>query len=107
MTPIARLRHRLTLEAPEEAPDGAGGVVRTWTPLGQVWAAIEPVGASEAIVADRRLARLTHRIVLRRRSDLTLNHRFRLGARTFVLHALRDPDEQGRFVECLVSEERP
>jgi SPP1 family predicted phage head-tail adaptor len=107
MTPIAKLRHRLTLEAPEETPDGAGGVVRTWAPLGQAWAAIEPVGAGEAIVADRRLARVTHRVTLRHRGGLTLNHRFRLGARTFAIHALRDPDERGRFLECLVSEERP
>jgi hypothetical protein len=28
MPPIAKLRHRLTLEAPEVEPDGTGGVVR-------------------------------------------------------------------------------
>jgi hypothetical protein len=43
MTAIASLRHRLTLEAPEDEPDGAGGVVRVWNSLGQVWAAIEPL----------------------------------------------------------------
>lgn len=107
MIPIAKLRHRLTLEAPEETPDGAGGVVRTWTSLGQIWAAIEPVSASEATIADRRVARVTHRLVLRRRGGITINHRFRLGVRTFTIQAIRDPDERGRFLECLVGEERP
>ncbi|MCC6946942.1 MAG: phage head closure protein [Bradyrhizobiaceae bacterium] len=107
MTSIASLRHRLTLEAPEETPDGAGGVVRTWTSLGELWAAIEPMSASEAMIADRRAARVTHRVVLRQRSGLTLNHRFRLGQRTFAMQAIRDPDERGRFIECLVAEERP
>jgi SPP1 family predicted phage head-tail adaptor len=107
MIPIASLRHRLTLEAPDESPDGAGGVVRTWTALGEIWAAIEPLAAGEAVIADKRLGRLTHRIVVRSRSDLTLNHRFRLGFRSFAIRALRDADERGRFLDCLVEEERP
>jgi len=107
VTEIGKLRHRLTLEAPDDEPDGMGGVVRLWTPLGAVWAAIEPVAASDAVVADKRVGALTHRIVLRHRDDLTLNHRFRLGSRIFVLRALRDRDEDGRFLECLVAEERP
>ena len=107
MIPIARLRHRLTLEAPEDEPDGAGGVVRLWSPLGQIWAAIEPLSMGEATVADKRVGALTHRIVLRHREDLTLNHRFRLGLRVFIPRALRDAKEDGRFLECLVAEERP
>jgi SPP1 family predicted phage head-tail adaptor len=106
VTRIGELRHRLTLEAPVEAPDGAGGFARTWTPLGEIWAAIEPLGAGEAVIADKRLGRLTHRLVVRRRDDLTLNHRFRLGQRTFAIKALRDNEERGRL-ECLVDEERP
>ena len=105
--PIAKLRHRLTLEAPEDEADGMGGVVRLWSPLGQVWAAIEPVAPNEAVAADKRVGALTHRIVLRHRDGLTLNHRFRLGLRVFILRALRDREEDGRFLECLVSEERP
>lgn len=107
MSTIGKMRHRLTLEAPEDEPDGAGGAVRIWSPLGQVWAAIEPLGAGEAVIADKRVGALSHRVVLRFRDDLTLNHRFRLGLRTFTLRALRDADETGRFLECLVAEERP
>jgi SPP1 family predicted phage head-tail adaptor len=107
MISIASLRHRLTLEAPDELPDGMGGVVRTWSSLGEIWAAIEPLGASEAIAADKRLGRITHRIALRYRAGLTLNHRFRLGFRIFAIRALRDPEEQGRLLECLAEEERP
>jgi SPP1 family predicted phage head-tail adaptor len=107
MHAIGNLRHRLTLEAPDESPDGAGGVVRSWSALGEVWASVEPIGANDAVVAGKRLGALTHRVTLRHRGDLTLNHRFRLGTRVFTIRALRDPDEQNRFVECLVAEERP
>ena len=107
MTVIGRLRHRLTLETPDDGPDGAGGFVRVWNPLGQVWAAIEPLSANAAVIADQRVGALTHRVTLRHRSDLTLNHRFRLGDRLFTLRVMRDREEDGRFLECLVAEERP
>lgn len=107
MTPIGELRVRLELQAPQETPDGLGGVVRGWETLGHVWAAIEPVSADDRVVADKRLGRITHRIVIRRRSEVTTTHRFLLGQRNFVLLAVRDADERGRFLECLVEEERP
>ena len=106
MSAIGKLRHRLTLEAPNETPDGAGGVERVWTSLGDIWAAIEPVTASDAVIADKRVGALTHRIVVRHR-ELTLDHRFKLGIRVFTIRALRDREEDGRFLECLVAEERP
>lgn len=105
--PIGKLRHRLELQAPAETPDGAGGVVRGWESLGQVWAAIEPVSADDVVVADRRLGRITHRIVIRRRAEIATTHRFLLGQRAFVLLAVRDADERGCFLQCLVEEERP
>jgi SPP1 family predicted phage head-tail adaptor len=106
MIAIARLRHRLMLEAPDAEPDGMGGVVRVWTSLGEVWAAIEPVSMHEALAADKRVGALTHRAVLRKRSDLTLDHRFTLGVRVFWIRALRETAE-GRYLECLLAEERP
>ena len=107
MIPIATLRHRLTLEAPDDQPDGAGGVVRVWNPVGQVWASIEPLGASETVRADMRVGALSHRVVQRHRDGLDLNHRFRLGQRIFTPRTLRDRDERGRYLECLAGEERP
>ena len=107
MTPIGELNHRLVLEAPSETPDGVGGVTRTWTSLATLWAAIEPVAAEDQVVADRRLGVLSHRIVIRHRDGLTTNHRFRFGARTFAIRAIRDLEERGRFLECFTEEERP
>jgi len=101
------LRHRLALEVADEIEDGAGGVTRTWEPLGNVWAAIEPLSSREQEVADKRLGLLSHKVLLRYRSDITLSHRFVLGTRHFVVRAVRDPDERGRWIECLVAEERP
>ena len=34
------LNRHLVLEAPERAPDGAGGYGETWQPIGALWAEI-------------------------------------------------------------------
>lgn len=107
MTGIGEFRHRLLLQAADEIDDGAGGVTRTWEPLGQVWAAIEPLSRDDKLVTGRRIGVVTHRVMLRHRGDITLSHRFVLGARVFSIRAVRDPDERGRLLECLVEEERP
>lgn len=105
MTPIGQLRHRLVIEAPDETPDGAGGVVRTWSTLATVWGEIEPLSADDVLLADKRVGLVTHKVHVRYRTDLDLGHRFRLGARLFTIRALRDPEERGRFLECLCAEE--
>jgi SPP1 family predicted phage head-tail adaptor len=107
MPSIGHLRHRLVLEAPQETPDGLGGVTRNWSALAQIWAAIEPLSSGDAVIADKRIARLTHRVVVRKRGDVSLDHRFRLAERIFTIRSLRDAQEDGRFLECLVEEERP
>ncbi len=106
MNPIGNLRHRLTIEAPGETPDGIGGVTRTWTALAIVWGEIEPLAAGDAMLAGKRIGLLTHRIHVRHRADLTIAHRFRLGSRVYVIRAVRDAEARGRFLECLCAEEQ-
>ncbi|MCP6280583.1 phage head closure protein, partial [Klebsiella pneumoniae] len=74
---------RLTLEAPAETPDGAGGVTRTFAPVATLWASVTPVSSREATEAAQRGVTVTHRIFLRFSADITARHRFRDGARIF------------------------
>jgi SPP1 family predicted phage head-tail adaptor len=98
------LRHRLVLEAPVEMPDGAGGVTRDYEITGSLWANVTPIGMRSEVNADDPGATVTHRIVIRRRSDVTTRHRLRLGARFYRILALRDEDESGRFIEISAQE---
>jgi SPP1 family predicted phage head-tail adaptor len=93
------LRHRLVLEAPVEAPDGAGGVTRSHASVATLWAKVTPVSARNAVVADDQGATISHRIVIRARFDLTTRHRLRDGARIFRVVSFRDQDGSGRFIE--------
>lgn len=106
MNPIGALRHRLIIEAPDEVPDGIGGVTRTWTALATLWGEIEPLAADDGLLADKRIGLVTHKIHVRHRLDVTVAHRFRLGSRVYAVRAVRDAEERGRFLECLCAEEQ-
>lgn len=98
MTRIGRLRHRLTLEAPETDADDIGGRSVAWTPVATVWAAIETVNGNEIAALGQTDARLTHRITIRHRGDVGPAMRLTLGARVFEIGSVRDPDGRKRFL---------
>ncbi|WP_246730248.1 phage head closure protein [Nitratireductor mangrovi] len=99
------LREALVLEALTPAQDDSGGQVGDWVEVGPVFAAIVPVGASGRAGAGQRLEKVTHRIIIRFRADIASGMRFRKGARVFLVTALHDPDETGRYLVCIVEEE--
>jgi SPP1 family predicted phage head-tail adaptor len=90
MSATGRLNRRLTLEAPVETPDGAGGVARTYEAVATLWAAVEPETARGGLDADARGATVTHRITIRMRDGLTTRHRLRDGARLYRIVSLRE-----------------
>jgi SPP1 family predicted phage head-tail adaptor len=91
------LNRRLVLEEPLEAPDGAGGVARSFAPVMTLWANVEPVSARGAVVADAPGATVTHRIIVRRRAAITTRHRFVEGTTVYRIVSLRD-DGTRRFL---------
>lgn len=101
------LTARLILERPVEAPDGQGGVERSFTALATLWARIEPAQARADEAAGTLPVTVTHRVWLRRRNDLSGGMRLRKGARIFLLRAFRDPDETGRYTLCDCEEIQP
>jgi SPP1 family predicted phage head-tail adaptor len=98
------LRHRLTLEAPVESSDGAGGVARSYSTVATLWAEVTPVSAAHALEAERLGARITHRIGIRFSDDITTRHRFLEGSRIFRIVSLRDRDGRKRFLQIEAEE---
>ncbi len=102
--PLGALRHRLVLQTPLDTPDDNGGVARTYVDGPKLWAMIEPMQMSRRFVADREEQSITHRIVLRRRDDLTAAMRLRDGARIFRILAFEDADA-ARTMQITLCEE--
>lgn len=101
---IGALRDRIVIEAPADVDDGAGGFVRAYVEVATVFAAVEPAASSLRTEAGgQRLVR-QHRILVRRRDDLTGGHRLRLGARVFRILGLADLDGGRRFLAITAEE---
>lgn len=96
MSVAGRLKTRLVLEAPNETPDGQGGVTRSYSAVATIWAAVTPLNARESVEADASGATQRVRIVLRDEFSLTPAHRFCDGARVYRIAALTARD---RFIE--------
>lgn len=100
------LSARLVLERPVETPDGQGGVVQNFFGAGDALARVEPISARADEAAGALPVTVTHRIWLRRRSDLSGGMRLRKGTRLSP-RAFRDPDETGRYTLCDCEEIKP
>lgn len=72
-----RLRHRITIEAPQQTQDPeTGEIVTSWVPVAEnIAAAIEPLSAREFIAAQATQSRIQARIIIRFRSGLTADMR--------------------------------
>ena len=97
------LRHRMILETPQDNTDDIGAVIRTYTALTSVWAAIKPLSASRLWQSQQVQQQVSHRITIGYRPDVTGDMRLRLDARIFQIKASYDAEERGRFLtlECL------
>lgn len=101
-----RLRHRVTVQSETQATDGAGGYGLSWTNVGEVWAAVEPMSARERTEAGQLEDATTHRIMIRYRSDVvpTGKHRVLFGTRTFNVREIINQDERKEHLVLMCDE---
>jgi head-tail adaptor len=109
VTAAVRLLRRLVLEAPERAPDGAGGFATTWVPVGTLWGDVTARTSREDLIAGAERPRVRFRIVVRgapigadRRPRP--EQRLREGGRVFSILTVAERDANGRYLEILAEE---
>jgi len=103
---IGRLRRRLTLERPVDAPDGQGGVNRVWEEAAVVWGALEPIQGEESYTAGRIAGRSRVRLTIRFRPDVTTAWRAREQERIFNFANVFDPDGRRNRLQIEAEEDR-
>jgi len=104
---LGAMRHRLTLQSPQDTADEIGGAARIYTNFAQVWAAIEPLSGTRLWQSQQAEQQISHRITIVFRADVSGDLRFILGSRIFEIKAAFDPDETGRFLVCDCWEVKP
>lgn len=103
---IGQLRHRLVLETPQTTPDGAGGTTAVFTPVVPLWAGIHPVLVGAAQPPRQTGETLTHHIVIRYRSDVTVGMRFSKGQEHYLIRQVVDPNALKTRLVCMCTQER-
>lgn len=101
---IGDLRHQISLLAPMEVDDGAGGAVVTYALEALVFADIRFNSGQSRLTDDRLSGSVSISVWIRYRDGLTPDHRFAFGPRTFLIRAVLDHDGRNRFQECLCDE---
>lgn len=98
------LRHRISLQVPQDGSDGQGGAVRSWATAMTVWALIEPVSARELWQVQEVQARITHQIRIRYQHGITATMRVLYGSRTFNIRAVLNAEERNIYLDLLAEE---
>ncbi len=101
------LRRRVSIEAPADIPDGAGGVTRSFAPLAEVFAEVEPLSAQETQQGAALGLKRLWRVVIRARGDIGGGCRASWRGRSFDVLSVRALDADGRFEELLCEETTP
>lgn len=104
------LNHPMTLEEAQRIPDGAGGYLETWAPLGTLWAELKAGSGNEAQGAGVSLSRTRYKITVRAApqgapSRPKPEHRFRYGTRLFRILSVAEVETAERYLTCLATEE--
>jgi head-tail adaptor len=106
------LNRALVLEDVVRTPDGAGGFTEAWAALGTLWAEVLPGSGSDTLGEERMLSAVPYRVTVRGAvvgapSRPKAGQRFREGVRLFMIQAVTERDQHGRYLTCFAREEVP
>jgi len=99
-----KLRHKVDIEQAQITRDKLGGEGKHWVVCATVWADIQPLRGTEALVAQQVKATLSHKVRLRYDLRIIMGCRIKYGSRTFQINSIRDVDEKHEEMETICSE---
>ncbi|MEM7619807.1 MAG: phage head closure protein [Pseudomonadota bacterium] len=103
---VGQLRRRLDIEQLNRVSDGAGGYATSWVNVDTVWAKVEPKIGRERLIAEQVSSRTNYDIVIRYRSDITAEMRFRDGTQVFHILSFFDENDQKSYLKCICEERK-
>ncbi|WP_435007991.1 phage head closure protein [Tundrisphaera lichenicola] len=101
----ASLRHKVVIQSVSQVTDGQGGFTETWADGATVWCSITPIKAYERVQAMQMQTPVSHKIVMRYRSDVTTANRLRFGSRVFEVKEAINVEERGRILQIKALEQ--
>lgn len=91
------LRTQISVYRAIKAEDTMGGRVESWTLLETPYADITAAGGSESTFGDGRVARYSHKVVVRY-TDITTQDKVQLNGIDYNIVSVEDPDQRKRWL---------
>lgn len=106
---IGPMRHRVVIQEKSTTQDAAGEELQTYTNIAtnsNVWAAVTPSSAQERFISgsDQQQATVSHRVVLRYRSDLSDEMRVVWEGKNLDIEEIRDPSGKRQYTLLMCRE---
>lgn len=98
------LRHKVTVEQPQEARGETGQFTTSWQPLATTWASIEPLSGRELIAAEQVQSETTIRVRMRYLAGVTDECRIVHGTRVLQITSAIDPQDRHVELELMCRE---
>ena len=99
-----RLRHRVTIETPNDEASTYGGPKHVWVPVATVWASVEPLQGREFMAARAANAETTHRVGMRYRGGVTAKQRINFDGRILEIESVMNRDERNAELQLMCKE---
>lgn len=100
----SRLRHKMSLQEEIRTADGAGGFVRSWKTLTEIWAEIRTLSGRESFFADKLESAVSHKILVRYREGVAAGQRLVHESRVFNIRYVANLHSDNEVLELLVEE---
>lgn len=98
------LRHKITFQSATDVTDNLGGYTRTWSDTYDCFAAVWPLKGTEALEAMKLEHKVTHKIRVRYRDNITADMRIKFGSRYFDIVGIINPDERDIMLDIMATE---
>lgn len=101
---VGDLRHRVTIQRKENAPDGTGGSITTWVTLAQPWAKLTPKTGTEKIYLNRLNAQNMMSVVIRYNAsyDFKDTDKLLFKGNQYQIRSIINIEERDKYIELLV-----
>lgn len=104
----SRLRHRITLQAPERTMQQGGHFDLAWRDVATVWAEVKPLenrmANSESLFGEQLQNRASHGIRLRYLPGVSVEMRVAFNGRHFNIRSVTNPGERNTLLLLLADE---
>lgn len=99
-----QLRHRVTIQGVTDTASAFGDVSQSWSSVATVWASVEPLNAREAFEAEQTKTKVSHKVMMRYRSDVSTKNRVQHDSRTLNITSVINVGERNKTLMLLCVE---